>query len=174
MNGTEDGISRELSTNQKGAIAEAAITAEAIRLGIDVYRPAVEGGRYDLILGFGPKLLRIQCKWAGQYGDVLRVTLRTSRYTPRGYVYTKYRSDEFDAVAAYCLEQGECYLLPMSVVAGRNVIYLRLAPTKNNQVLRVHFAEQYRLGAIAQLGERLAGSQKVAGSSPASSIEDPS
>ena len=38
-----------LSTDQKGAIAESEITAAAIRLGIDVYRPLQEGGRYDLV-----------------------------------------------------------------------------------------------------------------------------
>jgi hypothetical protein len=32
-----------LSTNQNGAIAETAIIARAIKLGIDVYRPVFEG-----------------------------------------------------------------------------------------------------------------------------------
>jgi PD-(D/E)XK nuclease superfamily protein len=173
MKGTEDGLSPELSTNQKGAIAEAVITAEAIKLGIDVYRPVVEGGRYDLIFGFGPRLLRVQCKWGVRHGDVVRVTLRTSRYTPRGYVQTKYGPDEVDAVAVYCSELDECYVLPVSLIAERKFIYLRLAPCRNNQRALVHWARQYRLipGAIAQLGERVAGSHEVAGSSPASSTE---
>ena len=54
---------------------------------------------------------------------------------------------------------------------------LRLARTANNQQIGVNQARDYELerldfparGAIAQLGERLAGSQKVAGSSPAGS-----
>ena len=41
-----------LTTNQKGAIAETAITAEAVRLGIEVYRPVAEHGRYDMIFAF--------------------------------------------------------------------------------------------------------------------------
>jgi hypothetical protein len=32
-----------LSTNQKGAIAEAAITKAALELGFGVYRPSIEG-----------------------------------------------------------------------------------------------------------------------------------
>jgi hypothetical protein len=56
----------ELSTNHKGAIAEAAITYHATRLGIDVYRPVSDGGRYDLILDTGLRLLRTQCKWANR------------------------------------------------------------------------------------------------------------
>ena len=161
----------DLSTNQKGAIAEAKITAEAVRLGIEVYRPVAEGGRCDLIFGIGSQLSRVQCKWAARVGDVVRVWMRTSRHTPsRGYVVTTYSTTEVDAVAAYCPDLDMCYLLPISLVEGRKCIFLRLAPPRNNQKLRVHLAEEYELGAIAQLGERGAGSAEVAGSSPASSI----
>ena len=38
----------ELTTDQKGAIAETAIVHEAVKLGIEVYRPVMEGGRFDL------------------------------------------------------------------------------------------------------------------------------
>ena len=47
-----------LTTNQKGAIAESQIMAAAIELGIEVYRPVFEGGRYDLIFGFDDRLMR--------------------------------------------------------------------------------------------------------------------
>jgi hypothetical protein len=40
-----------LTSDQKGNIAEAAILAAAVKLGIDVYRPFGEGGRYDMIFG---------------------------------------------------------------------------------------------------------------------------
>jgi hypothetical protein len=36
-----------LTTDQKGAVAEIAIALIATKLGIDVYRPLHEGGRYD-------------------------------------------------------------------------------------------------------------------------------
>jgi hypothetical protein len=49
---------------------------------------------------------------------------------------------------------------------------LRLAPARNNQELLVHWATNYRLGAIAQLGERSAGSRKVGGSNPPSSTSE--
>jgi hypothetical protein len=38
-----------LTTDQKGAIAEMAIAWEATKLGIEVYRPLSEGGRFDMI-----------------------------------------------------------------------------------------------------------------------------
>src|SRR5918999_1829877 len=52
---------------------------------------------------------------------------------------------------------------------AEKAIHLRLAPCRNNQKQSIHWASQYELGAIAQLGERLHGMQEVAGSSPASS-----
>ena len=55
-----------LSTDQKGNIAEAAVALAAIKLGIDVYRPVGEGGRYDLILDAIERLIRVQCKWAAR------------------------------------------------------------------------------------------------------------
>jgi PD-(D/E)XK endonuclease len=53
-----------LSTNRKGAIAEAEIAAAAVRLGIPVLRPIQEHGRYDLAFEVGDRILRVQCKWA--------------------------------------------------------------------------------------------------------------
>jgi hypothetical protein len=161
-----------LSTNQKGAIAEAHITAEAVKLGMQVWRPAVEGCRYDLILEAGDRLLRTQCKWANRENDVVAVRGRTCRHTPRGYVRTSYSAAEIDGIAAWCPDTAECYFIPIGEIAGRSGMYLRLAPARNNQELLVHWAAQYRLGAIAQLGERSAGSRKVGGSNPPSSTSE--
>jgi hypothetical protein len=159
-----------LKPNQKGAIAETAIAHEAIKLGIDVYRPYSEGGRCDLIFDTGRRLLRVQCKWATRIDAVVSVRLNSScRAAGGGYVRRSYGPDEIVAIAAYCAVIDKCYYLPISMVARRNGISLRLEPTKNRQSLGIHFAEHYELGAIAQLGERVAGSHEAAGSSPASS-----
>jgi hypothetical protein len=48
-----------LTSDQKGAIAETAIIHAAIKLGVNVYTPVVEGGRYDMIFEVGSNLLRI-------------------------------------------------------------------------------------------------------------------
>jgi hypothetical protein len=63
-----------LTTNQKGAAAETAIAHEAIKLGIEVYRPVAEGGRFDLIFAFADaSLARVQCKWAPIFRGVVAV-----------------------------------------------------------------------------------------------------
>ena len=57
--------------SMKGGIAETVIAAEAVKLGVFVLRPVVEGGRYDLIFDIDGLLLRVQCKWARRLRDVL-------------------------------------------------------------------------------------------------------
>jgi hypothetical protein len=167
----------ELSTDQKGAIAELAIAKRAIELGIDVYAPMGDGGRYDLIFDLVDHLARVQCKWASRYGDVIVVRCASSRRNREGLVRRPYDASEVDAFAAYCAEVDRCYYLPFGRFRPRSQIQLRLNPSRNNQRMGINWAEDFEFGAtlarvpgaIAQLGERLDGIQKVAGSSPAGS-----
>jgi prevent-host-death family protein len=159
-------------STMKGAIAETAITAAAVELGFVVLRPQVEGRRYDLIIDTGPRLLRVQCKWAARKGAVIVVYTGTSRHTPHGYVRSTYSADEVDGIAVYCQELRRCYFLPIADVAGRWVVHLRLQPAANNQEVAIKYATQYQLGAIAQLGERRRGTAEVVGSSPTSSMDN--
>jgi len=161
-----------LSTNQKGAIAEAKIAAAAIELGVEVYRPVAEGGRFDMIFAFeSGELMRVQCKWAPKQGETIIVRGDSCVRAPGGgYRRSVYGVSEIDAVAGYCPDLDRCYLVPAAMICERRAINLRLAPSRNNQRVRIHFAEKYELGAIAQLGERRRGTAEAVGSSPTSSI----
>jgi hypothetical protein len=159
-----------LTPTRRGAIAEAVIAAEVLKLGLDVYRPVSEGGRYDLVVDTGTRLLRVQCKSARLAGSVVDVAIRTTRLTPRGYVRTTYTAREIDGIAAYCPGKEQCYWLPIKDFDGQAHVHLRLRPARNNQRRRLIWAADHPLGAIAQLGERRAGSAKVGGSNPPSSI----
>jgi hypothetical protein len=134
--------------------------------------------RYDLIFDLRPRLVRVQCKWASRYGDVVIVRCYSNRRNRDGLLRRLYSSDQIDAFAAYCADTDRCYYLPMTMFGGRSSIQLRLAPTRNNQQAGINWANDFEFaaklgpqGAIAQLGERLSGRQKVAGSSPAGSTE---
>jgi prevent-host-death family protein len=157
--------------NIKGNAAQLAIAAEAAKLGLVVLMPMTEHGRYDLVLGIAGKLLWVQCKWGSNQGDVIQVRLRSSYHSPtRGYVVRKYASDEVDLIAVHCGDLGRSYLLPIKAFAGKATAHLRLGPARNNQRASVHFATDYEFhGAVAQLEERLAGSEEARGSSPLSS-----
>lgn len=168
-----------LSTDQKGNIAEAAITLAAVKLGIDVYRPVGDGGRYDLIFVIDERLVRVQCKWAPRLHETIVVRCYSSRRNRNGLVRRIYRPGEIDAFAAYCVEIDRCYFLPFELFGPRTQISLRLGSTLNNQRLKVNWASSYdfearlgRPGAIAQLGERRHGMAEVTGSIPVGSIPD--
>jgi hypothetical protein len=163
----------ELTTDQKGNIAETAVVAHAVRLGIEVYRPVGEGGRFDMIFVFpSGKHARVQVKWAPRKGAVIDVRPYSCRRTATGQLKRSYGIDEIDAIAAYCAELDRVFYLPASMCTDRSGIYLRLEPTKNGQRGSLNWAAAYELGAIAQLEERVTGSHEVAGSSPASSTID--
>ena len=166
-----------MTTDQKGGLAELAIAMSAIKLGVDVYRPMIEGGRYDLVFGLGSELVRVQCKWAPLNGDVITVRCLSSRRARVGFVKRRYESGEIDAFAAYCSANDTCYFLPHHLFAHRTAISLRLSPTRNNQASGVNWAKDFEfaatlaaLGAVAQLGERQHGMLEATGSSPVGSI----
>lgn len=141
---------KTLTPSQKGAVAEAAITAAVIQLGLTVLRPLCEGRRYDLIVDLEPALLRVQCKLARQAAGVLSVRMQTSRHTPHGYVFTSYSPSEIDAVAAYSSELNQCFLLPIAEVAGMRGVHLRLEAPKNNQAQRIKWASDYELEPVLE------------------------
>jgi prevent-host-death family protein len=140
------------NSNHKGNVAEAAIAAAAVKLGVHVLRPQLEHGRYDLVFEAGGEFLRVQCKWAAVKGEVVVVNLAGYRMTGHGSVRSTYAPDEIDAVVAYCEELDKCYWLPIDLVAGMRAIQLRLSPPRNGQRAALNWAVDYELGAVAQLG----------------------
>jgi prevent-host-death family protein len=159
----------EGNPNRKGAIAEAVIAAEAIKLGIRVLRPAIEHEPYDLAFDRGGRLLRVQCKWAQRKGSVVVVRTARCRTTKRGLVRSTYIEGEIDALAAYCQDVDRCFLLPAELTLGRHAVQLRLAAPRNGQRAAINWAADYELGAVAQAEERRYGIPEAGGSSPPSS-----
>jgi hypothetical protein len=154
-----------LTPDARGTIAEVAVILAAVKLDVPVFTPVNSGLRYDLVLDVGARLLRVQCKWALRHGEVVVVRARSCRRAAGGYVRRRYTADEIDALAAYCMEIDKCYLIPIEAMEGMVAVQLRLGPTRNNQRRLIRWATEYefaatleRLGAVAQLGERRAGS----------------
>jgi hypothetical protein len=136
-----------LTTDQKGSVAESAIVHAAIKLGIDVYMPRTDGGRYDLILGRGSKLVRVQCKWTPRHGDVVIVRCYSSRRTRNGITRRCYTSDEVDVIAAFCPEIDRCFLISPSQFDRRTQLFLRLNPSRNNQRAGINWADDFDFAA---------------------------
>jgi len=121
-----------LSTDQKGAIAELEIARQAAELGIGVWTAhTIE--RYDLIFDLRPKLVRVQCKWSPQQGDVIVVPCYSNRRNRDGLLRRFYSPEEIDAFAAYCPNTDRCYFLSLDAFGHRSAIQLRLAPTRTTK-----------------------------------------
>jgi prevent-host-death family protein len=165
-----------LDSNQKGAIAETQIAAAAVRLGIPVFSPVTEHGRYDLVFEIASRLWKVQCKWGAldEHGSVMTVYLHSCRFSPSGYIRKPYTEEEIDLVAVYCGELDRCYLLPSSVLAERSTMSLRLSAPRNSQRACINLASEFEFaGAVAQLEERRHGMAEARGSSPLSSTGAP-
>lgn len=160
----------EHNPNHKGNVAELAIAKEAAKLGLSVFAPLTEHERYDLILGVQGQLLRVQCKWANRRENVIPVQLASSRRGPNGFIRRNYSPAEVDAIGVYCGDLDRCFLIPIEAIADQWAVQLRLAPARNGQRAALHFADEYDLGAVAQLAERCRGTAEAEGSSPSSSI----
>jgi hypothetical protein len=163
-----------VNPNRLGAIAEAAIAWRATQLGVPVLAPVFEDQRYDLVFDLAGRFVRVQCKSARVFNNMVDVKARTCRRIAGGYMRTTYSAEEVDVVAAYAADLDRCYLIPLDRFPASGCLLLRLAPAKNNQLKRLNFAADYEFGqgAIAQLGERVSGRHEVAGSSPASSTPE--
>ena len=135
-----------LTTNQKGAVAEAAVVFECARLGVPVLRP-LDDQRYDLVIDLGRRMLRVQCKWAAKRGDVIEVRCRTCRRGRQGLIHRSYAAGEIDAVAAYSPDTDRCYLLPAELSVETAGVALRIAPTKNNQSAGIRWASDFEFAA---------------------------
>jgi PD-(D/E)XK endonuclease len=117
-------------------------------------------------------------KWVNLRKGVLTVFCTSSRRAAEGFRRRTYSAEEVDAIGAYCLELDRCFLIPIELVANRPSIGLRVEPSRNNQRQRINWADDFDFeatlrrhqGAVAQLGERRAGSAKATGSNPVGSI----
>ena len=79
-----------MNSNQKGAIAEAAVAFHAIRAGIVVLEPVAEHCRYDLAFDRSPAAFSGSSVRALRKGDVVYVHLAGYRLTSRGQVRSTY------------------------------------------------------------------------------------
>jgi hypothetical protein len=136
-----------LTSDQKGAVAETAIVHEAIKLGVNVYRPVFEGGRYDMIFELDTRLIRVQCKWAPRHGEVIVLRCYSCRRNRDGLLRRIYTDGEIDAFAAYCQALHRCYFLPAELFRNRAQVSLRLGPCKNNQSQGINWASDFEFAA---------------------------
>lgn len=119
-----------------GECVEAMVTAEFLRAGFSVLRPAGNSSRYDLAVDTGKEILRIQVKSSHIKDGYIRFKLYSH---PGGYPIHRYTREEIDLFAVYNFETNKIYILPVGCTLTR----LRIEPTKNKQEVGVHWGHDY-------------------------------
>lgn len=129
-----------------GLAAHTAVLHKLVSRGLEVLQPLGDDLRYDLAyyVEETAQFIRIQCK-AGRYvsdiGCVLfknfnRTGGRTGR---RGYI------GDAEYFGVYCEELNKTYLVPVDLVPYTGEVHLRVMPSKNNQVKKVIWAQNYEI-----------------------------
>jgi len=126
-----------MTKEEKGVFAVLKVQQRAVELGFLVSAP-INPCRYDLILDNG-MLSRVQVKYGntktGHSTGAIRVDLRRHGKT--------YSRKEVDAVLVYLpAVEKICWFGP-EVFDGRETIYIRYEPSKNNQRSKCVFAEKH-------------------------------
>ena len=128
----------KLQKKTKGDIAELAVAKKLIENGWKVLFPYGENHRYDLVIEKNNKFVRIQVKYVTPKNGALEINCRSSN----NWSVLHYSPKDIDIIAAYNSYDGEIYFIPVSKI-NRSLFKLRIAPAKNNQKLKIHFAKDF-------------------------------
>jgi hypothetical protein len=117
--------------------------------GYATYLPFSENTRCDLIVDYGGRLSRVQCKTGRlRGGSVLFAASSTYGHHPNPKVLRRTYEGEIDEFAVYCPELGSVYLIPIAEIQARNHAVLRVDPPKNGQTKKVRWASTYEIARV--------------------------
>lgn len=128
-------------TKRKGDVGQSVIMARIMLDGYKVAIPVGEDWRFDLIVLKDGQLLRVQCKYVTSDGESVRIPCRSCN----NWSVKKYTPQEIDWIVVYDSTTAKCYYVPSSMLGpdGRSEIRLRITPSRNNQVKRVLYANDF-------------------------------
>ena len=126
-----------------GQRSEAAILAAFVDRGFLVWLPWGVNQRADMLLEVDGRILRIQCKTGRLRNGTIRFSARSVRANRTGIFFRNYVG-EIDLFAVYCPANRRVFMVPCA--EGLSIEpTLRLAPTINNQSMRIQWADDYAL-----------------------------
>ena len=118
-------------------------------LGYSVYMPFGENTRTDLIVDYGGRLSRIQCKTGRlRNGVVSFATCSSYAHHPNPKILNRDYEGEVDELAVFCPELGAVYMLPLDHIGTKRRASLRIDRAKNNQAKGVRLAAAYEIARI--------------------------
>ena len=135
------------NTTNIGNIGQATIINKFISLGVPVFIPFGEGYRADVIADFNGKLNKIQIKTTEIVHDASYMVWNLSHQERFHGHHVKYKSDEVDYFALFCIENSVMCLIPFSESLGRR-IQIRLDTYKGIRLKTMHFVSDYKFETI--------------------------
>lgn len=132
----------ELSVKRKGIITEESLKLWFLKRGFSISVPIGDDDRYDFIVDFNGKLVKMQSKTSNltRKEGYLNFKTCSERYNSQGNTRIKYSKQEIDYFCTIHPETGQVYIVPVEECG--NEFYLRLIPMIRNDD-RIHKAEDY-------------------------------
>lgn len=130
-------------TKHKGDLGVLKAQVDLYQKGYMILTPQTEHAPFDLVIYKDNQFKRVQVKYRELNSKgFLDVRFRSSYSTSAGVISKSVNKDEIDIYCIYCPQTDECYYFnPKDFL---NSINLRVEMPKNNQLLNVKFAADYR------------------------------
>ena len=132
----------------KGVLTELRIQEEFLKFGFGVSIPINPASRYDMIIDYNNHLFKVQCKTSRPRDGGFEIPICSTNREPGGkYINRRYSSAEVDLFAT--TYNDEVYIIPNTEeISSQRTIIFRTEPAKNNQVIGIRYAEQFKLDNI--------------------------
>lgn len=132
---------------QKGDWAELEVARDLVRRGFRIAIPYGEDWDFDLLFqrpGF-EAIERVQVKYSTERNGVIPVRPCSASLTNgRVRQIKRYTKATIDWLGVFVASSGRCYYIPAAELgAGRNMLHLRVRPTRNSQRIGIRFAADY-------------------------------
>ena len=134
---------KQLTVKRKGILTEEKIKVWFLEQGYSVSVPIGDDDRYDFIVDFDGKLVRMQSKTGNLTRTLNCINFNTAsnQYNSQGSRRVKYSSDEIDYFCTIHPETNKVYIVPVEICGIE--CNLRLIPPKNNNYSNVKMAIDY-------------------------------
>lgn len=138
-----DKYMKELSVKRKGILTEEEIKLWFLKQGYSVSVPIGDDDKYDFIVDFNGKLIRMQSKTGNLTSAIgcLSFASCSIKYNSTGSHRTQYKKQDIDYFCTMHPETKQVYIVPVEI-CGNNC-RLRLVPPQNNRYTDVKMANDY-------------------------------
>ena len=138
----------ELDSDTKGVLCELDVQRAFINAGFNVSVPVKKSSRYDMIVDAYDHLFKVQCKHAhvSEDGNSFTLSLYSTNKLQGKYYMHKYSESDVDLFATSL--NGDVYVIPREVVGDKATATFRLEPPRNNQIVGINNASDYKLNTV--------------------------